>query len=84
MTIYSMSANMPSFGPYERPAADGAAQDDLNVAAAAAAAAGAAAGAVLGAAAVSMAPDDAAVIPPPLVPTAPVAYEGEWQALVLI
>ena len=78
-----MSANMPSFGPYERPAADGAAQDDLNVAAAAAAA-GAAAGAVLGAAAVSMAPDDAAVIPPPLVPTAPVAYEGEWQALVLI
>ena len=56
--IYSMSASMPSFGPYERPAADGAAQDDLNVAAAAAAAAGAAAGAVLGAAAVSMAPDD--------------------------
>ena len=84
MPIYCMSANMPSFGPYERPAADGAAQDDLNVAAAAAAAAGAAAGAVLGAAGVPMAPDDAAVLPPPLVPTAPVAYEGEWRVLVLI
>ena len=48
-----MSAAMPSFVPYERPAADGAAQDDLNVAAAAAAAAGAAAGAVLGAAALN-------------------------------